>query len=141
MTVAENWQKDYWKPLGTVPSQQFDQYLSALETTLEERLEEIPDHDYHSLETFGTGYTDGNQDPHALERAFYSNLLDGLDQVETKTDLFRYSRDEIENPGPALPGPLDGFFDILGAPFPNRREILVQEIFEEAKEELNERAG
>lgn len=129
----------YWAPLATVAEDDVDEYVSVLENTIEERLENMPDHeisfDYGSL---GLGYPNERNYAHSLERAVYRNMLDGLDDVETKTDLLRYSREDVQSQGHELQGPLGTFFDILSVPFRSREKLIVQDIFDEAKRDLDE---
>lgn len=129
----------YWAPLATVTEDDVGEYVSVLENTIEERLNNMPEHEV-SFEygSFGLGYPNERNDPHSLDRAVYRNMLDGLDDVDSKTDLMRYAWDEVRSSGLGLPGPIGTFFDFLGAPFRSRKELIVQDIFDEAKRELDE---
>jgi len=128
---------EYWTPLNTVTEDEFDEYLSALETTLEERLEDIPDHRVQmNYDSMGLSYPMKMEDPQALERAVYRNLLDGLDHVEDKTDLLDYSREEVETPRTDFPGPVGTLLDLFNTPFRAEKKLIFQELFDEAKMEL-----
>lgn len=123
---------EYWTPLATVPSWEFDDYLDALETTLERRREQIPEHGHEY--NLGQGYT--NQDVHAVERRMYNDLLENLGDIDTKTELMRYSKEKVETPESMLPSPLDMIIRPLDKMFESHRGNIMQELFEEAKEEL-----
>jgi hypothetical protein len=123
---------EYWAPLATVPSWEFDEYLDALETTLERRMEQVPEHSHsYSLDQ---GYK--NQDVHAVERSMYHDLLEELDEIDTKTELMRYSKEKVETPESALPSPLDLLILPFDRMFESHRGKVMQDLFEEAKEEL-----
>ena len=129
---------DYWTPLNTVADAEFDGYLSVLETTVEQNLEHLPEHEIRfGYDSFGLGYSDRHQDPNALERAVYSRLQDGLKDVEDKTDLIRYAREQVEGPQTDFSGPFGTLFHWLGAPFRSRQKLILQDIFDEAKRELD----
>ena len=124
----------------TVPSWEFDEYMSALETTLEERMEEVPEAYFSMRETdygFGAG-SDIQQNPWAMERQIYKELLDGLEDVEDKQELFQYAGEIVETPGPILPSPLSFIEKAMSGIVESERGRIVQEIFNEAKRELLE---
>ena len=129
---------DYWTSLNTVTDDEFGEYLSVLETTVEQNLEHLPEHEIRfGYDSFGLGYSDRNQDHNALERAVYSRLQDGLKDVEDKTDLMRYAREQVEGHSSDFSGPFGTFFHLLGTPFRKRQKLILQDIFDEAKRELD----
>jgi hypothetical protein len=70
-----------------------------------------------------------------MDRALYRNFLDGLEEVESKTDLFRYAQETVETET-LLPGPLGTLMDVIEKPFRGQRKNVMQEVFEEAKQEV-----
>jgi|GEM_PF-1933818 len=128
---------DYWTPLNTVTDAEFDEYLATLESTLEERLESIPDYEVPvTHDAMGLTYPSQRDDHHSVERTVYRNLLDALDHVEDNTDLMMYAQDEIEGSSD-LSGPFGTFLDLLDAPIRNRKRLVLQDIFDQAKKELD----
>ena len=125
--------EEYLTPLATVPSWEFDQYKDVLEQTVEQRIEDIPDH----TSDYNFGNSGNNQDLYAVERRIYGDLLENIDDIDSKTELMKYSQEQVESSESVLPTPFDLFmkpFDIL---IEGQRANLVEEVFEEAKQEFN----
>jgi hypothetical protein len=126
---------EYWAPLATVPSWEFDGYLDALEETLEEKLEESQG--YRPQMSVTSPDTYARNDLQGVERRVYRDLLEGLEDVEDKTDLMQYSKDMVENPDTVLPAPLNFFTEAMDRIFyRDLRGSIVHDVFEEAKDEL-----
>jgi hypothetical protein len=126
---------DYWTPLATVPSWEFEGYLDALEETLEGKLEDYPGYRPQVSVTGPDTYASNHL--HGVERKIYRDLLEGLEDVEDKTDLMQYSKEMVEHPEAVLPKPLNFFTEAVDRIFyRNIRGNIVHDIFEEAKEEL-----
>jgi hypothetical protein len=65
-------------------------------------------------------------------------LLEDLEEVETRQDLFSYSEEIVKTPEPRLPAPLN-ILERAAASFAEAdRARVVEGIFDEAKQELVE---
>lgn len=135
--------ESYQMPLMRVPSWEVDTYLRALESKLEERLDEVPEPrlspGYQDL-GYGMGSQDTGTDPWAVDRKIYHEMLENLEDVDTKKDLFNYSEEIVETPEPRLPAPLSLLEKAAGSMVEAERARIVEEVFEEAKHELAEQA-
>lgn len=135
---ADGRMDSYELPLVTVPAWEFDEYMSALENTLEEKLDEVPE-GYRGMRDvdYGLGTSSGmQQDPWAVDRKIYRELLEGLDEVDSKTELFRYTQEVVETPVPVLPSPFNLIEKAMDGMIEAERGNIVQNVFEEAKQEL-----
>lgn len=135
--------EDYLTPLGTVPEYRFDGYLQVLEETVETKLENLPEPDDISYPVDGqtnSSYTlepqTGNGDVHAVDRRLYNELLEGLEDIDSKMELMEYAQDQVDIPS-CLPKP----FELAMVPFDkvmgSQRANLLENVFEEAKQEMN----
>ncbi|QKQ98624.1 hypothetical protein GKQ38_03825 [Candidatus Nanohaloarchaea archaeon] len=116
--------KSYQQPLNLVPEDQLGEYVSVLEGILDERLEELDDPDTAAV------FRD-------TEREVYESLLESLDEVDDKLDLYFESEQAVETES-IFPEP----FDHLGL-WSNTQEFLksdyLEEVFDEAQNSLEDR--
>lgn len=131
---------EYLSSLGAVPSWRFEEYVDVLEYTLEDRVERMPGKE----EPYGPGLELGGLesenvgcDAHAIDRRMYRELLDGLDEVESKEELRRYSRELVETDGLELPWPMNLVTRPLDIVIEGQRFRALEEVFDEAKRELD----
>lgn len=120
--------RDYWTPLATISEAEFDEYFEAVVETAEERLD--------TLERPATEFyrQDGYSPVGGMERNIYGNLLEESDDIESKKDLFNYAEEQI-NTETTLPGPLSILMRPVDKLVEGHRELVLQELFEEAKNE------
>lgn len=122
---------EYWHPVVRVPDSQFDEYLSVLDDTLEEHIGSPGYEDEFFYENDGASAMTG------MEQNIYTGLREQLDDFESKTDLFNYVESEIELSGDSMvPSPLDLLMRPIDKMFESNREMVFQELFEEAAEEF-----
>lgn len=135
MFRSKNPVESYHQPVMTIPDSEIPNYVTAVGEIAEEKLENLPD----ELYAFQQSYDMLNQtldvsETYAFERDFYNQLLEGLEDVESKSDLFRHA-DEAVEAETLLPDYLRPL-DIFKARTEGMRGLMLQEVFEEAKEEL-----
>ncbi|WP_414837615.1 hypothetical protein ACK3SF_05085 [Candidatus Nanosalina sp. VS9-1] len=119
--------RDYWTPLATVPDHEMDAYIEALEEKARTRLEEAETAQFYAADEYSA--------VESMERNIYRGLLDGIDEIETKTDVFNYAREQIESES-SLPAPFDFLMRPVDRLVEGQRELILQELFEEAKREV-----
>ncbi|MFB6242359.1 MAG: hypothetical protein ABEJ36_06190 [Candidatus Nanosalina sp.] len=131
--------ESYQMPLMKVPSWEFDEYLSALETTIQDRLDEVPEPTLgYSEISYGLDSHRHRGDPWALDRSIYHEMLENLEDVDTKKDLFLYAEEIVETSEPRLPAPFNLLEKMTGSLVEYERGKVVEQVFEEAKQELAE---
>lgn len=133
--------RDYWQPLARIRDSEFDQYLNVLEDTLDERIDELESLDYavdhYPVRKSSTGTDMITQ----IEQNIYKGLMDEIDHIDTKTELFNYTREEITVSGKSiLPGPLKLLTKSVDRMMESQRETVFQELFDRAKKEFRNEA-
>lgn len=127
----------YEQPLMTVSPMEFDEYLSSLESQIEEKIDQIPSQDFYWENSYNLGIEFRDNDPWTLDRQIYRDLLDKIDDVETKQDLFSYSRDIVETGDSLMPFPLSIVEETASRAVERKRATVLQDLFEEAKQEIH----
>ena len=128
---------EYWHPVTLIRESEFDQYLSVLDDTLDERIDSRNYEEEFFYEDNG-----GARAMIGMEQNIYSGLREQLEDFESKTDLFNYVEDEIElSRDSMLPSPLYLLMKPIDRMFESHREMVFQEIFEQAREEFRNGAS
>lgn len=130
--------EDYLTPLGTVPSWEFNEYKEILEETVEDRLDDIPEHTVSlGSESYGLGsFERHNRDLHGVERRVYNELLQDLEDIESKQELMEYTREQVETSESSLPVPFNFMQEALDTMIEGPRAEAFERIYREATEEF-----
>ncbi len=125
-------------PLGSVPRWEFDEYKEILEEKVEDRLDNIPEYTFSfDSGVYGLGsFESRNQDLHAVERRVYNELLDDLEEIESKQELMEYTKEQVETSESSLPVPFNFMQEALDAMIEGPRADAFEMIYREATEEF-----